>query len=1350
MADCCLPGRRKGSGKDFPPGKPPIETVRYASEASIEEDIAAVTLAVNSEQHQVLRRDLRDGGVPTDVTPTTTLADYLRQYQQLPGTKTMCREGMCGACVVNVTSVNPATGQMESRAVNSCMVPLKACHDWKIETVEGIGNRKDGYHPVQARLAQMNGTQCGYCSPGMVMSMYSLLKNGGQVTEEQVEQAMDGNLCRCTGYRPILDAFKTFKVDADEKTKKIVRDIEEASGCHGNKRGPCQSTGSACAGCPRASMTAADDDWRLPTSLQQAITDLEAMSVGGKTIRLVAGNTSTGVLDKYEAPSDGYISLLKIPELRVIKRPGEKASKWTPRWQLPGETKGAVFGAAVTLSQFIKELDHLSGTPGYRHCAQMAKHLRVVANTPVRNAATWAGNLMIKYKHRDFPSDVFLLLTAAKAKLKIVEGKNAEEMSVEMMYNISMKNKFIVSMTLPPIDENKYIFKTYKITPRAISAHAYVNAAFVIPFDTATAKITEKPTILFGGINDRFVHATNTERYLTGRSLMAEATVKGALTTLLDEVEPHPDPEHADVAYRKRLTGNLLYKAILYTLGDRVPVRLRSGGDDLTRSTMKGTQEFDTDKTLWPVNKAVPKLEAQIQTSGEAEYVDDQPALPGELYGHYVLSTMANAKIGSVDASKALAMKGVRGFYTAKDIVGKNQFISLSILIPIFSINPQLITPQQVFAEDMVRFAGQPIGLVVADTKAIARRAAALVNVEYTQVAAPVLTIRDALKTQPDGRRQSAYCPLNVVTGDTDAAMASAPRRVKGEWEMGGQYHFTMEPHTVRVIPCEDGQLNIYSATQGIKHVVDVVSDVVNIPAHKINAEVRRIGGGYGGKISNPIPIASACAVAATKLNKPVRMVLDIENMIEMCSGRFPFMITYEAGFDDTGKLLALKLHMITDNGFSMSTLGFLELQEALSAVSAIYRTDNWNVTPGTVKTNLPINTSCRAPGTINGFAAIETVMRHIAHELNMDPWDVKKVNFALGSGATPPPPLTPNDEKVFSMMIKEMFEKGDIDARKADIRTFNKANRWRKRSLALVPISYHINLAFRYPALVSIYDKDGSVAVSHGGVEMGQGINTKVAQVVAHVLGVPLEQVSVKPNNNLVNPNGVVTGGSLGSDMNCMAARLACEVLRERLMPFMAEGRPWLQVVQYASGSGVNLSAHSLQPPTTNRYSVWGLCAAEAELDVLTGEYRFNRVDLYEDAGKALSPLVDVGQVEGAFTMGMGVLLFEQLRTDPKTGRKVTNRAWNYYPPTHKDMPRDFRVKLLKNNVNDVGIFNSKATGEPASCMANACLMALHQAVAEARKAAGLKDWITINSPSTAEYTQMACETTPEMLVIT
>ena len=1312
---------------------------------------AAVTFSINSQPHQVLKRPADDDAISTDITATTTLAEYLRQHQQLPGTKTMCREGMCGACVVNVTSVNPATGKPESRAVNSCMVPLQACRDWNIETVEGIGNRKDGYHTVQARLAHMNGTQCGYCSPGMVMSMYSLLKSGAQVTAEQVEQTMDGNLCRCTGYRPILDAFKTFTTDTDDETKKIVRDIEEAAGCHGNTKGPCRGT---CAGCPRATpaaLSSRDGDWSLPTSLPRAISELSSRSVGATTVRLVAGNTSTGVLDKYDPPAGAYISLLKIPELRVIKRPEPM-----PKGRWSGGSGGAVFGAAVTLSELIVELDRLASSAGYRHCAEMARHLRLVANTPVRNAATWAGNLMIKYKHRAFPSDVFLLLTAARAKLNIAEGRKVEEISVEKLYEINMTNKIIISMNLPALDESKYVFKSYKITPRAISAHAYVNAAFVVPFEPATARVSERPTLLFGGISAQFVHAENTERFLTGRCLTDQATLSGALATLLEEVRPEHDPELADVSYRRRLASNLLYKVVLHTLGDRVPAHLRSGGEDLTRDLLKGTQEFDTDKTLWPVNQAIPKLEAQIQTSGEAEYVDDQPALPGELHGYYVLSTEGNATISSIDASKALAMKGVRDFITAKDVMGSNDTILMGQFVPFFAamgLDGKSIPTEQLFVDKQVKFCGQPIGLVVADTRELARRAAALVTVNYSKVEPPVLSIKDALKTQPEGREQSKLCPMNLKTGDADAALEQAPHRLSGEFEIGTQFHFTMEPQTVRVVPTEDGQLDLFCATQTIKDTVDAVSDAVNVPTNKINGHVRRLGGGYGGKITNPLSLASTCAVAAVKLNRPVRVVLDIENMIEMCASRIPYLISYEAGYDDTGKLLALKMHLILNVGHSNSVMGFIELADIIQRVKNMYRAENWTVTPGHVTSSQQIFTACRAPGSVQAIAAIETVMNHIAHELKMDPWEVRKVNFAVGDPEAAKTAQSEDDNRVASLMVNEMFEKADIKQRKTDIEAFNQANRWRKRALSLLPMKYHVGMMSKMVALVSIYDKDGSVAISHGGVEMGQGLNTKVAQVCAHELGVPLSAISVKTNNTLVNPNGFVTGGSVGSEMCSFAVRQACDVLKERLQPFRAAAgepeRPWLQVVKMASGMGTNLTAHSLQAPLEPGYMVWGLTAAEVELDVLTGENRFNRVDVYEDAGQSLSPWIDVGQVEGAFTMGMGLYLTEQYRFDPKTGQKLTNRAWNYYPPTHKDMPRDFRVKLLKNNKNDVGIFNSKATGEPAVCMSHACLLAVQQAVAEARRDAGLADWVTINAPSTVEYTETACQTTADMLVL-
>ncbi|XP_037081125.1 xanthine dehydrogenase-like [Pollicipes pollicipes] len=534
----------------------------------------------------------------------------------------------------------------------------------------------------------------------------------------------------------------------------------------------------------------------------------------------------------------------------------------------------------------------------------------------------------------------------------------------------------------------------------------------------------------------------------------------------------------------------------------------------------------------------------------------------------------------------------------------------------------------------------------------------------------------------------------------------------------------------------------------------ETVEALMTVTYCKINSEVRRLGGAYGGKITNPMPIAAAAALAAVRLNKPVRIVLDIETNIAMCSGRMPYLVSYEAGFDDTGKIHGLKMHVIANAGYTNTVLSFIEPSHVMHMVKSVYRADNWSVTPGTVTTNQPMSTACRAPGTTNAIAAIEMVMNHVAHQLNKDPWEVRQANFALPTAEVPTPMGTEQDNKVFSMMINEMFDKGDIKQRKAERNAFNKANRWRKRSLALLPMLYPVGTMAKMSALVSIYDNDGTVAVSHGGVEMGQGLNTKVAQVVARELGVPLDQVSVKPNNSLANPGSTVTGGSIGSEWCCMAARSACQQLIERLKPFRAaEGepqRPWLQVVQMASGKGgVNLSAHCVQAPKPAGYSVLGLTAAEVELDVLTGENRFNRVDLYEDAGQSLSPWVDVGQIEGSFAMGMGLFLTERHRYDPATGQKLTNRAWNYYPPTHKDMPRDFRVKLLKNNKNDIGIFNSKATGEPAVCMSSVCLMALQQAVAAARRDSGHNDWVTINAPSTVEDTQMACQTSAEMFVL-
>ncbi|XP_043234925.1 indole-3-acetaldehyde oxidase-like [Amphibalanus amphitrite] len=1274
-----------------------------------------VSFTIDGQQHQVSVGAASDGST-APVTASTSLADYLRDQCGLRGTKVMCRGGMCGACVVTARVTDPATGQTEVRAVNSCLAPVHNCQGWQIETVQAIGDRKAGYHPAQSRLAQMNGTQCGYCSPGMVMSMYSLLESGEAVTPQSVEQHLDGNLCRCTGYRPILDAFKTFVPEADEKTQQIIKDIEDVAPS-GSKAGSCAKKcsggggGGGCVGCPRTARLASDgaEKWSYPTSLAELCAIIKA-NPADKTLKLVRGNTGTGVYHDAGQP-DGYVSLLKVPELSQVT---QTASALT-------------LGAAVSLSRVIEEFQKLSSTAGFGHFSDMASHLLLVANTPVRNAGSWAGNLMLKQTHGDFPSDVFLLLAAAGGRLQIADEDAATtEISVEQLLSEDMARKVIVSVTLPTLDETKYVFKSYKITPRAISAHAYVNAAFVLPLD-ASFTVVEKPTLLFGGISADFVHAANTEAFLEGRSLTDEQTVQGALAALQAEVVPTPDPAEADPAYRRSLACALLYKVVLRVLGDQVPAPLRSGGEDLTHPVSSGTQQFDTDQTLWPVNKAVPKLEAQAQTSGEAKYTGDEPAEPDELVAVYVQTTIANGQVASVDTSAALAVPGVAGYVSAADIAGVNNICSYGD------------TVEELFTSGQVLYYGQAVGLIVADTYSAARTAAGLVKITYTDVQPPVLTIKDALKKQGGSATAAPAAKTTTKQG---------VRQVIGEFSIGGQYHFTMETQTVRAVPRDDDQLDLFSATQDMRDVNKVVSQITTLPMHKINMSVRRLGGGYGSKLQHPSRVASAAAVAALTVNKPVRLVLDIRTNMTLLGGRLPYLIQYQAEADETtGKISSLQIKFTADAG----AVGYAadDTSLALDTVTNVYEAEGWQTEGTAVLTNTASNTWCRAPGTVQGVSGIECVMDHLAHELGMDPWALRQANFfgpdtkfrKGGNRAT--------DYDVFMQMVTEMFSEADIDARKAEIAQFNQDNRWRKRALSLVPVRWPILLFARYPTIVSIYKDDGTVAVSTGGVEMGQGLNTKVAQVCAKVLGIPLELVSVKPNMNIINPNGDSTGGSVGSDMSSLATKAACEEMNERLAPFKAEGSAWADVVKRAFNLGVNLTAYHYQKPILTPYNIFALAAVELEMDVLTGQYRLNRTDLYEDAGQSLSPAIDIGQCEGAFIMGMGLHMGEENRYDTETGRKLTDSSWNYYVPSSKDIPTDFRVKLIKNNDNPIGIFNSKATGEPPLCTTYAAISALRQAVAEARKDAGHTDWTQLDAPGTVEKAQTACQLSPEMFVI-
>ncbi|XP_014254822.1 xanthine dehydrogenase-like [Cimex lectularius] len=1241
--------------------------------------------------------------VSNDVPADTTLNAFIREYAHLKGTKFMCLEGGCGACIVSVHSVHPTTHHPVFYSVNSCLVPIFACHGWAVTTVEGLGSKYTGYHKIQKRLAAANGTQCGYCTPGMVMNMHSLLEVNPKLTMKDVENSFGGNICRCTGYRPILDAFKSLASDAPGELVQKLADIEDIV---------CPKTGQNCSGgscnqkCSSAQSTAImppsslhfelenGSAWYRPLSVKEIMEIFDMIE--DKTYRLIAGNTGQGVYRIKEAP-EVYIDLNGIPELHGYEVRND----------------GITLGANISLTEGMDLFYKLAKEQPekYSYCKTLADHIDLIANVPVRNIGTFAGNISLKHQNEEFPSDLFLFLEMVGATLFIVDRSGVNRtMSLLEYLETDMNKKAIVKINLPVLDHNVYFTLSYKIMPRAQNAHAFVNAGFLMKVDKANGyTVMETPTILFGGINPHFLHATKTEQYLKGKKLLDDQTLKGALQTLESELKPDHVLPDASPAFRTGLALSLFYKFILTLDPSKISERNKSGGPLLERPLSSGIQDFETDRNLWPLNKPIPKTEALIQCSGEAEYTNDIPNVHGQVWGQLVLTDRSNAVVSKIDPSQALKMPGVIAFFSAKDIPGKNTFVQPA---------PNVLEDERIFVDGRADYAGQAVGVIIANTHTTAINATKKVKITYTDQKPIIMDMRQIINHNMKDRIKE-YAKLTPTTQKSDIKY-----KIKGHWDLKTQYHYTMETQTCVVVPTED-HLEVYPSSQWPAAAQEAISIALNIPEHIIDMRVRRLGGGYGAKLTRNNHVSVVCALAAHLLHRPVRMVLNLETNVEWAGKRFPVFSDYEVGVNSEGEIQYLNSSIYQDDGHGPndSSIG-----ATIHHIKNVYDASVWKITGYGVKTDSASNTWCRAPGSTEAISLIETIMEHIANVVEKDPVSVRLANMDKEDNPIP-------------QLIEDIKKASHYDERVKEVEQFNKDNRWKKRGISLVPMNYPFDYWGAFYGMVSIFGMDGTVSISHGAIEMGQGVNTKAAQVAAHILGIELELVNVKPTTTLISPNNSSTGGSIGSEAVCYAVKVCCEILNERLEPIKEKLGPqatWKEIVNQAYLDSINLN-HTYMftaRDDVKSYAIYGTVVTEVEIDILTGQYHTRRVDLMEDAGQSLSPEVDIGQVEGAFVMGLGYFTCEEAVYESKTGAILTNRTWNYKPPGAKDIPIDFRVSLRKNAPNPFGVLRSKATGEPPFCLSCSVLFSIRNAVESARKDAGQTDekWFDIEPPFTGE----------------
>ena len=743
---------------------------------------------------------------------------------------------------------------------------------------------------------------------------------------------------------------------------------------------------------------------------------------------------------------------------------------------------------------------------------------------------------------------------------------------------------------------------------------------------------------------------------------------------------------------------------------------------------------------------------------GTAIYVDDIPEPPGTLHAAFVLSPLAHARVHRIDVAKARSLPGVVDIMTAEDIPGKND------IAPLASGEPLL-------ADKMIEYAGQPLAVIAARNQDEARTAAKLFELDVEPLK-PVLTISQAMEQQ-----SFLVPPMTIERGDVGRALAAAPERARGTISVGGQEHFYLEGQVAVAIPGEDRDLTIYSATQNPTEVQHICSRLLGAPFNKITTVVRRLGGGFGGKESNASWVAGAAALLAWKTAKPVKLRLPREIDMIVTGKRHGFLIKYEAGFDHRGRILAFDVVMAANGGHSTDHTPSV-LTKALTHVDNCYYIPNFRAVGYSCKTNTVSNTAFRGYGAPQAVVVMEDVIEHMAHRLSKAPEEIRAINFYQAPACAE----TPYGQKITDNLIKrcvaQVMSDGQWDKRRRKVDAFNQTNPSVKRGLGLFPLKFGISFPAQYlnqaSALMHVY-ADGSIRLNHGGTEMGQGLFIKVAQVVAEVFQVSIDRISLSSTSTAEVPNTSPTAASTGSDLNGWAAHNAAETIKKRMIAFIAEKFEtlkeeitfsdnhvqigvrgsnrilsfgelaklcWLARVPL-SATGFYKTPRIEWDQTTMRgrpffYYSYGAAIAEVAVDILTGEVRVRRVDIVQDCGRSLNPIIDLGQIEGGFVQGMGWHLCEELWWD-REGRLRTIGPSTYKIPGSRDVPRTLNVRMLEDVPARVPtIFRSKGIGEPPLLLATAIRTALKDAIGGL---AGKRLPVSLDLPATPERILMAIE---------
>jgi len=782
---------------------------------------------------------------------------------------------------------------------------------------------------------------------------------------------------------------------------------------------------------------------------------------------------------------------------------------------------------------------------------------------------------------------------------------------------------------------------------------------------------------------------------------------------------------------------------------------------DLTSATSASASATDIPSTgpAAIVGQPLTHDSAVLHVTGRARFTDDIPVPANCLHAAFGVSPVAHGHVRLLDLAAVRAAPGVAAVITAADIPGHNNYG------PILADDP-------ILASDMVHYAGQPLFVVAATSMLAARRAVRLAKIDIEALPA-ILDIRSALAAD------SKVLPTETLRrGDPQAALLAAPHRLAGSIVMGGQDHFYLEGQIALALPQEAGGMLVHCSTQHPTEIQHRVAEALGCAVHEVVVHCRRMGGGFGGKESQPALLACSAAVLAARTGRAVKLRLERDADMTITGKRHDFLADYEVGFDDAGRILGLTVMLASRCGHSADLSGPVN-DRALFHIDNAYFLEHIEVASHRCRTHTVSNTAFRGFGGPQGMLVIETMLDDIARHLRRDALDVRRANFYGIDTRNVTPYQQTVEGNVIGHIVDQLEASSDYRARRTRIQVANASSPVIKRGLALTPVKFGISFNAVWfnqaGALLHVYT-DGSVLLNHGGTEMGQGLYTKVSQVVAETLGVSIDRVRTSATDTSKVPNTSATAASSGSDLNGKAAEAAALTLRERLTAFAAQHYevatqdirfahntvylgdrtlPFPDLIAAAYMARIPLSAtgfyrtpkiHYDRKTLSGKpffYYAWGAAVSEVAMDTLTGETRLLRLDILHDVGRSLNPAIDLGQIEGGFLQGMGWLTSEELWWNPH-GQLQTHAPSTYKIPTAYDWPLDARIALFDADNPEDTIHRSKAVGEPPLMLAISVFAALRDAVA----ASGIDSSGTDGAPAAPPRVELEAPATPEHIL--